>query len=283
MPIIADQKKEFTRLKNLLKEGESGLSKIFIDYNKAEIYCLNIKKGEGYIYDNKKALYVELCKNSMIGMIGRILQMTINTLISYSNNTITQLREILDGETADIAVKNAFKEIKELETLKKKVGSTQTQEAIFKQLMEHYFKPEMAIKFNTQENMLPIKTNKVIDLSNGHIRNRTSEHYFTYELDFEYLGRGNDCTPKTNKFFNQLATENKVKAKYLKLVMGSSITTDTKMKCFYIFCGYKGNNGKSTLLAIHSKNFDKLSTAIDPNILFTEKADKVDETSYGLF
>ena len=88
-------------------------------------------------------------------------------------------------------------------------------------------------------------------------------------------------TKNADKFFSQLACDDIIKKNYLKLVMGSAITSYTKMKCFFILYGNKGNNGKSTLMEIMEKIFNDLYVALPADLIYAENSDKVDDTQFG--
>ena len=170
--------------------------------------------------------------------------------------------------------------IKSLKGKLSQLGNGRPCDSIYRFILEKYHCPELATAFDTAENMIPIKPGKVINLQTGKLEDRTDKHYFTFEYNFKYLGKDRKLTPLTNDFFMKVACNNKIKADFLRLIMGSSITTDTKMKCFFIFTG-SGDNAKSTLLAIHGKTFSRKYEALDPNMLFAESKDKVDAISYG--
>ena len=72
---------DFEEIAKLLELGENGYAKIYIKYNKLELVVLNIKKGIGYMYDEKTKLYKDLCQNSMINNISNTLQETIELII----------------------------------------------------------------------------------------------------------------------------------------------------------------------------------------------------------
>ena len=62
-------------------------------------------------------------------------------------------------------------------------------------------------KFDEMINTIPIRNKKIINLMDGTIRLRNKDDFFTYEMDFDYLGKSDDCTPLANKYFMEIATE----------------------------------------------------------------------------
>ena len=261
---------EFQFINNRLQLNEKGYAELFSKYSNKHIVCLDVKRGAGYMYDEEKALYIELCKNSLIMDISTVLQNVLTELIEWRRNS---------QDMSDIT--QFMKKENEYRKYISNFGTAKTTEAVYKYLMSFYHKPELIGKFDTEQNILPLKGKKIIRLCDGTVLDRTKDHLFTYEMDFEYNGFDDNVTPKSNKFFMELATDNVDKYNYLQLVFGSAITTDTLMKCFFVLVGALGNNGKSTVVEIVKELFSNLTVTLSPHLLFSDNKDKVDATDYA--
>lgn len=276
------QKQEFENTMKLIEKDEMGLAELFRKFYKNKILCSDLKRGGGYVYNKETCLYEKLCENAMIGIIGETLQKKINEMITYVEANMKNIEscEFIDDDKKEGVIKSEHKKINNLKQQIAKCGKTVTQKNIYHQLLIHYHNPIEASKMNSNSNMLAIRVKKVICLKTGKIFPRTDEHYFTSEMNQEYLGYGLDKTPRTKLFFEQLSANDKAVYEYIRMVMGASITPDVKMKCFFILWGELGNNGKSTLMKIMQGNFGDQYTAITPDFLFQENVDRVDSRSY---
>jgi hypothetical protein len=227
-------KNDFEEIAKLLELGENGYAKIYIKYNKLELVVLNIKKGIGYMYDEKTKLYKDLCQNSMINNISNTLQETIELIIKEYERLKewTVKNTMLDSEMKKQLNKAYDTKLNSLKSKLAQLGNKRSVDAIYNFILEKFYKPELVAKFDTAENFIPVTSGKVINLLNGCVEDRTSKHYFTYEYKHKYIGKEKALTPLTNDFFMKISCNDPVKSDFLRLVIGSSITTDTKMKCF---------------------------------------------------
>ena len=262
------QKFDFKFINSEFGNSEIGYANIFYKYYTGKIYVLNLKTKFGYLWNEKTKLYEELTDTILIPQISKLLQTMMDTMIQATKDN-----DLLDETEREKKIKSQLER-------KSKFGTSSTTTNIYKFLLSKYVDESKIKLFDNMENMIAIKGGKVINLKTGKTEERTSEHYFTSEQDNNYLGYGDEFSPKTKIFFMQLACNNKEKYRLMRLVFGSSITTDIMMKCFFILFG-AGDNGKSLLLAVMEGNFKNRFMAINPNLLFAEKKDKVSNTSYG--
>jgi len=82
------------------------------------------------------------------------------------------------------------------------------------------------IKLNRLVGYLPINNNKVINLRNGEVVDREKEHYFTYELDVDYVRN----TPISDYFFGCMRDVSKIQKS-----LGYCMTGEGYYK--FMFCG----------------------------------------------
>jgi P4 family phage/plasmid primase-like protien len=254
-----------------LQKSEQGLANIFKMYFKGHIIVTSVKHKSGYIWNQTKKIYeelsIEMINNDISDLLRDAVQMKIDQINAVSSEILTE--------------KEKEKKTQPFNTIKTNIGKSKTIQNIYSYLLSKYFNKDLALKMDNNDNIIPVKGGKVIDLSTGLIRDRTHTDYFTYEKDTEYLGNAENLTKNADKFFLELACGNVEKKNYLKLVMGSAITSYTQMKCFFILYGNAGNNGKSTLMSIMQNIFNDLYVALPADLMYAENADKVDDTQFG--
>jgi len=252
-----------------LQSAERGLSNIFIKYFKSKIIVVDIKKKVGYIWNNTTKIYEPLVFEMLINDMSGLLEKAIE----FINNKINE-NDILDDD-------EKTKKRKFYNDIKNSINRKTTLNNIYSFILSSYYDNELSKKIDNNDDVIPIKNGKLIDLRTGIVRDRNDNDYFTYEKDYEYLGRDAQHTKHTDKFFDDICLGNKDKKEYLKLVMGSSITSYTKMKCFFIFYGPKGNNGKSLMMELQQKTFNDLYVALPNDLIYADNIDKIRDTEFG--
>lgn len=252
-----------------LQSAERGLSNIFIKYFKSKIIVVDIKKKVGYIWNNTTKIYEPLVFEMLINDMSGLLEKAIEFIIDKINEN-----DFLDDK--EKANKRKF-----YNDVKNSINRKTTLNNIYSFILSSYYDNELSKKIDNNDDVIPIKNGKLIDLRTGIVRDRNDNDYFTYEKDYEYLGRDAQHTKHTDKFFDDICLGNKDKKEYLKLVMGSSITSYTKMKCFFIFYGPKGNNGKSLMMELQQKTFNDLYVALPNDLIYADNIDKIRDTEFG--
>lgn len=99
---------------------------------------------------------------------------------------------------------------------------------------------------NLNPDMLPIRDKCVIDLRTGVCAPRTRDHYYSVELPVSVINPNN--IPNAWRFFRELACGNEELALFMRKMLGYLLTGRTESRCFFIWYGPQGANGKSTLL-----------------------------------
>jgi putative DNA primase/helicase len=273
-------KDEIKEIEQEIAHGDKGLANIFFKYNKETLICTDVKSKVLFYFNRATKLYEEVGIETLNEHIATVLQSILENMIKHQAEMMNTLVEC-DDDTLNFIKKNNMRRETVFKGLVKRIGTSKATKDIWDFIAKKYYNKEYVGKFDNQQNVIPIRNGKVVDLISKNVVERTSQHLFTYELNYDYIG---DNTPLTEKFIMELATGNKVKYNYLQLVLGSAITFDTSMKCFFLFHGSAGDNGKSTLMEIMSRNFTRISTTLTPHMLFNENKDKVSDTDfYKLF
>lgn len=137
-----------------------------------------------------------------------------------------------------------------LEKLTNKLNKNQTMKNIFE-----LYEPKI-MDDNFYDNLnrykidhLPIKDGKVINLTNGCIRDREKTDYFTYESNVTYTDKR---SPDFITNIRSIMCDNEDNMKYLQKILGYCLTAEMKARVYFIFYGI-GANGKSMILNLMNK------------------------------
>jgi len=110
--------------------------------------------------------------------------------------------------------------------------------------------PELAISWSTMDTdpfLLNVQ-NGTIDLRTGQLLPHTSSHMNSKIAPIEYNPQA-QC-PRFLRFMASVFPDKPEMIHYMQKVIGYTLTGDTSEKCFFIFYGPGGNNGKSVLINI---------------------------------
>ena len=171
-----------------LKLNEVGYAELFKRFYAGKIYIINLTKEIGYIWNDEIKLYEEVSQTKITPIISKVLQKVIHFVIDQ-----VKINDILDD-------KEKQKKIKFYDSIISKFGSLSSTRNIYKFILSKYEDKSKITQFGNVKNILPVKNFKVINLQTGILEDRTHNHYFTYELDYEYLGKGDDKSPKPSNF-----------------------------------------------------------------------------------
>lgn len=239
--------------------NERGIAKIFNRFSTKKIIISNLKKKIGYVWDEDKKIYVDFCVELLYDHCCDLFENIINHMISIE--TDNKLKSKYEKRLYTITTDNHLKKM-------------------FQFVLSKCVDSKIAAKMNVSQNSIPFKNCMLVNLTNGQVRERTSDDLFTYEYDYNYNGYDSQ-TPNIDKIYMQICSEDEIKFKYLKLVMGCTLTNVTKMKCFFIFYGPAGDNGKSLLFEIHLLFFKNIGCSLSENFIYATHENKVSPTDYG--
>jgi hypothetical protein len=169
---------------NVLSGNSFDIARLWININnnKDKVKSINIKAKYIYIFDNDTKLWTNdtdshrlenNVRNELINLFTNRLKNTDN----MSNVDIKQHKKLLLRINTHMFLKSIINEIIYLQYDK-----------TFKESLDNI------------ADKLPIKNNKVINLRNGEIEDRTYEHKFTFECLVEY----NDNTISVNQMFENI-------------------------------------------------------------------------------
>jgi len=134
----------------------------------------------------------------------------------------------------------------ELMKIAKYVLSNGSAKSIWEQFQNMWYKPEMEARMNVAEPLLlPIRGGRVVNLETGGITERQKQHYFTQELNVDFLGIDSP-TPNVDDLFLKICGGDAEYVQYQKNIFGYAISGKNHKKAFFIIYGPR-DNAKSTL------------------------------------
>jgi P4 family phage/plasmid primase-like protien len=249
------------------------LSKIYNSLSNLPIIVTDLKKQSGVMYDKERKLYVEFSPQMIYNNITSTMKKEIDCCIDLIHKNKSEYKGMSAQEMNNINLRT-------LEKCRANMKTVTRLDSVIKCLLPLKYDPDFSSKLDVMGNILPLKGGKIINLETKEIRKRTANDYFTYELDLEITDNKKELK-KIKEILRQICGDNDAKLEYLSIVLGSMLTIDMSNKCFYIFYGEQGNNGKSVISNALFKMFPKMSVSIPQELLFTEDAAKVSDTTYG--
>jgi P4 family phage/plasmid primase-like protien len=243
-----------------LNLGDRGLAQIICKYyTKRIIFGNTDTKINGFVWDTEKLLYKKYSLNNLFTEFSVLLDKAISFLICKVNEN-----DLLDEIEKHKKIQNYNKN-------KKAVNNNNTIEKLQPFIISHYKDEETYTKMNSAENMIPLKGGMILDLKTEELRKRTQDDLFTYEKNYNYLGRDKKKYVNVDDFINKLCCENQEKKEFFKIILGYSITKETSLKCYFILYGPEGNNGKSTIMETMQNTFSEQYCALSTDLLYSKK------------
>ena len=248
-----DSEKEL-RYNSLIKSLETYIQKWDINDNTLSILFCNMvgddlivinDNGDGYMWDTNKKLWLEKTANELMIEICNENNLILKAVRSLKDKFLATL--------ANCENKDDKKEIrlviKCIEGINNKIQSTRGIKDIYTLAKNRFRNDDFKTKIiNRSHDLLPITDGKVIDLTNGSIRDRLRKDYFSIECPVNYIKKDlwNDIDKDThNKFVHQIFMENEDYINYNQVKMGSYLS-GRNCRDIDINHGY-GKNGKSTM------------------------------------
>ena len=231
-PVLTDDIKLLIELYSLKDEG---LVKIYYNKYKNDLYCVDQKNSEFYLFNDETHLWDPKHLNDIQLHFMQKMKILVIPLWKYydelslvrKNNN--PKHEVID--TAYIKFNPAYYIAQKSKSLLPLIKSL---------FYSNFFLP----KLNNNPYHLPVKDG-VINLETGVYRERTHNDYFSFELNV--IWKGLDFpTPFINNFMFDIMSDNTEMVKYLQTLLGYSITGFTDLELFVLFCGV-GGNGKGIL------------------------------------
>ncbi len=262
-------KKEKKLIRKNLKRSDEGLADIFIKYNQ-NVKIIN-NKGNCFIYDDKKQLWLEKYDLYICNQISQTLEKVIDDEIEIYNFLIKKESEKTQDKDKDKDDIKKYKEhLKFLKQIKNYCLSTSGSNKILKKVIPKIEDIEFINIVNSQNpDILPIK-NGIINLKTGEVRKRNKYDYFSFECPVSYILEKNENYDKVDKFFLDVCKDDEDLKNYLQVGLGYCLTGHISERCFYVWHGI-GANGKSTICNLLQLIMNKFYTTTSKDIFIKSK------------
>ncbi|KJE98043.1 hypothetical protein, variant [Capsaspora owczarzaki ATCC 30864] len=240
------------------------------------------KEAEFYLYDEAEALWKKKVSTQMNVLVSQTMQKYLQGWIDEYKCKISEASQLaeekIDQKTRKVLSKAQMKELVENEEVKglegtlrrlndllKNAGGKQKAAAITHKLQTLLYDAQFKVKLDSAENLLPIADRKVVDLTNGEVRDRMKEDYFSLALSVSYEpGKG---TAVADKFFSEIMLDRADRIEQLRLSLGYSLFGHNKSNLMFFLYGPDGSNGKSLLLNILTEIVGEFRATVDPSII----------------
>lgn len=225
-----------------LLRGDLGMADVYYRHFAKDNIVTVDGKGNGYMWNKNKRLWEAKHPIFLQNVISKILEPIVRIEVKRAKQELE--RAAARGEASLTLKAYASSWQQKLH----EVCMSKTLKGIFNLSLSLTDNPEFEEIKNTDNELLPIKDGKVINLRTLTVSQRERWHNFTLELPVAY-------TPKANnyenclKFFKGIACGDMEFVDYLQRLLGYTFTRETRDRSLYILWG-EGLNGKSTVINI---------------------------------
>ena len=226
-----------------LTNGQYGQAQLFYKFYKDVIVISN---KIGYVYDEKTCLWKQKDFHQITNMIPSFIQTKVRQEM-IKNNNITPLTQ--DDQKKQIGRND------ELNKLLKQTTYTTHIKNVFEQTKTLFYNEDFIKQLDTDQNLIPVKNNKVVDLRTCTVRQRTKHDKFTFECPVNLLS-DDDELEHAHEFFLQVMNNNKENVLFFQKCLGYICSAWTTARILFIFWGI-GSNAKSTVCDILALIFGK--------------------------
>lgn len=258
------------KIKKLLEDSLSGshykIAKVIFHIYKDNFRIDDLKSPEWYEYDGhrwKKSYIMNILLSEELQKYYKSIKISDTEVLKNSDLTeFIQSKDKLEANLRNDLVDNI---IKKLENVSFKKNILNEMYYLFKQ-----HEPNFVSKLDSNPYLIGFK-NGVFDLEKYTFREGKSSDYITFSTGYDYI----EYTPVSleinavNNFLQQIIPNKKV-FEYLMKVLGNGLSGINDEK-FYIFSGFSGANGKSTLINFLENALGDYGKTADVSLLTNKK------------
>lgn len=223
--------------------------------------------GDGFLWDYDTCLWTFQPKNFMAHQISNPRRIFVSAVTAANIKAKMMLKtgQIKIQEDCTIAgVKSSISYIK------KYMGSVMCANNMYRRASMDLYDPEFRSLVNIKHHLLPIKSNKVIDLSTGYVRNRTREDMFSITCPVNYISE-TEWTEQDRadlySFINPIFVDDPEYIAYQRVNLGSMLCGIIDRK-FNINHGH-GMNAKSALSDLMLLILGQFATVISKEVVIS--------------
>ena len=248
-----------------LTNGQYGHAQLFYDYHSEDIVISN---NVGYVYDEKTCLWIQKDYSQITNMIPSFIQKKVRQELINNNKIIPANEE---------DQKKQIQKNDELNKLLKQTTTTSHIKNVFDQTKTLFYNHDFIKQLDTNQELIPIKNNKVVDLKTCTTRPRTKYDNFTFECPVDLLDDEHKLE-HAHEFFQQIMNNNEDNLTFFQKCLGYICSGWTTQRKLFI-CWGKGANGKTTVCELLSLIFGKFYKTLMKSTFITNKNNKSNDPS----
>jgi P4 family phage/plasmid primase-like protien len=232
--------------------SDETVANAFSEMFRGDIMTVN-DVGDGYYWNAKNCLWELKTSKELM----RLMTM----LDDYFVSLITMVKQYMDEADGNLA-KFYYTIYKNAQASRKKLKSTRGMKDAYFIASTDLYDDTFEDTLNIKHHLLPIKNNKIIDLSTGIQRGRTRDDLFSFECPVEYMENAN--FENVDKYMATTFCENQELVDYMQERMGVFLTGETLREIdVWYGCGRNGKTTTSEILRqIMGKFFCTINKAV---------------------
>jgi P4 family phage/plasmid primase-like protien len=246
---------------------------------KDDIVCYDLTPNKYRIfkYSNEKCLWEYRTDRAFIK--NALSSDFVNIIKKYSNSLQFQFKSLQDkgidkSGVNDKLMEDLMKKISRANDAITNFKKTQWKNNITSEIFEICYNPNIDLinQYNTEKFIIPFKNNKVIDLRDNKVYNRTREHNFSFECNFNFIenyDENNQGFIDAKKYFNELFCNNQDTIQVVLNILKTMII-GSPMRYVFFMTG-EGRNGKSILLKLLKSAFGNFIDTISKLVIIKQK------------
>lgn len=234
--------------------------------------CIDVKNKIYYRLTNKK-LWEQFEQGTYIREI--LSNEMYQELFKYKDVLTEAMKKFNENTDEYEAIKN---QLKQFTDLIKKIQRATDKNNILREISDKLFDSEFPKKLNKQFDLLPIKDNKVFDITSNLLIDRNQEHYFDFECPVSYIEMSQEQELDIKQYFLDLFCANELTMSCVIDIL-KSLFFGKQLRYIFFFTG-EGRNGKSLLFKLLQNIFKKRMDAIDKRVILEIKGNSTMTTQF---
>lgn len=249
----------------LLNRADSGthydVAKVVYKIFDSQYVCTSISQNKWYEFQKHRWIYVD----EAYTLKRRISEELTSQLCDLSILYMEECKKNA-GSMRDETLKKNDKIMKLINQLKTK----SFKDSVISECKTLFFDPEFEEKLDSNKDLIGFD-NGIYDLKRGIFREGVPEDYVTFSVGYNYkeFNKSHKYIKEINDFFDKVQPNKEMK-EYLLYLFSSHLDGHNKKQRFMMFTGYRGSNGKSTVIDFLNTILGNYASSV-PHTLLTRK------------
>lgn len=237
------------------------VAKVIHKIYQSRYVCVSIAKNKWYEFQNHRWILCEAGHTLLRDMSEEL----VTQICSVSTVYMAQCQNNRGSDRDEILQKND-RLIKLIDKLK----NTAFKRSVLAECANLFYDPKFEEKLDSDRDLLGFD-NGVYDLSRGIFREGVPEDYITFSVGYRYKEYSTDhrYIKDIKDFFSKVQPDSEMR-EYILSLFASHLDGHNKQQRFILFTGFKGSNGKSTIVDFLTKILGDYASSV-PHTLLTRK------------